>query len=159
MKKIIYALVLLVAVSSLLAACGGKEEVQADYSKLTRDNVVDALLQSKWNPNNRLIIEAHVNGKKVEVEAKTALESTQNFEKIKMYIKDDLKELQGFKDIESVEVKYSTLLKDKYGNMKQTHVVTGYISGDDLRQINFDNFYAEDLEGVMEFPFVVTEIK
>lgn len=158
-KTVFYALGFIFVVSSLLLSACGSEDLKADYSQLTSDNVQTALKNTKWEKNHRKITETKIDNGKVIIKAETILESSQKFDSIKNYIVGDLKELQGFNDIKQVIVQYSTPLKDTYGNMNQKHVVTGHISGDDLHKINFDNFYADDLENVMTFDYVLPVIK
>lgn len=158
-KTVFYVLGFIFVVSSLLLSACGSEEVKADYSQLTSDNVQTALKNTKWEADHRKITEAKIDNGKVIIKAETIVGTTQNFDKIKTFIKDDLKELHNFKDITEVIVQYSTELKDSYGNMNQKHVVTGHISGDNLHKINFDNFYADDLDNVMSFDYVLPVIK
>lgn len=150
-------ILLALSVIFILAACG-EEKKEVDYSTLNKENVTTAVNQSSWESRQK-IKEIEVENNVVNLNLETTLDSTEEFDALRTFIVGDLESLQNFKDIRMLNVKFSTITKDKYGKAKQTHVLTGKIKGADLRKINFDNFHESDLQGVMSFSYVNPVIK
>ena len=135
-----------------------KEEKKVDYSTLNEENVKTALEKSEWASRQK-VKKIDIEDDVVVLELETTMDTTEDFQAIRMFVVGDLEQLQGFKKIRVLNIEFSTIFKDKYGETEQGLAFKGKIMGKELRKIKFDNFYESDLEKVMDFVYVHPAIR